>query len=105
MKIKLYRKAPKCPKCKVPMKFESMTYTDEQEKKMDCEHDWVTKKKEAKTYGEGFFYDEYCPKCDETRFVDDSDRTIKSYTGFIHIPSAKLCRCPKCLDLYKVEDD
>jgi len=63
MIISLYRKAPKCPKCKVPMKFEDNVYSKKQE-----------------------------------TIIEES---------FIHgvmLPKDRLYRCPKCLDLYRVEE-
>jgi len=62
MKISLYIKAPKCPKCKVPMKFEDRVYSKKQEK------------------------------------------TIEEAHG-VMMPKDRLYRCPKCLDLYRVEDE
>ena len=107
MKITLYKKAPICPKCKVPMQFESMTYSDKIQKKVDCEnHKWLLERKEEMSYRKGkYFYYEKCEKCGETRMVTESEREINSYTGFFYLYDASLYRCPKCLDLYKIEGE
>ena len=111
MKMSLYDKAPKCPKCKVPMKDEGTAYTEEQEQKENCEHEWgkgKEKRDEGETYGTR---DDVCKKCGETRSF------LIKYTGydggeiepefeemrFIRIPSARLVRCPKCYNVYKIE--
>ena len=61
MKIKLYKEAPRCPKCNSPLTYDS---------------------------------DELSPVV--------VDGVYKS--GYHYIPPAKLYRCYKCGDLYKVEE-
>ena len=60
MKIKLYKKMPKCPRCKVPMSYEKDVYTEEQQKIIDCEHEWDTVKETERCV------DQKCSKCGES---------------------------------------
>jgi len=70
MKITLYKKAPKCPKCKVPMQFESMTYSDKIQKKVDCEnHKWLLERKEEMSYRKGKYF--YYEKCEKSIVIPD----------------------------------
>jgi len=104
MKIKLYKKAPKCPKCKIPMKFENKSYSDALQKKIDCKHKWLLEKKEKKQYDTTkYWYFEKCEKCGETRMVDEEERKF-NHVSFTYCYNADIYRCPKCLDLYKVEE-
>ena len=77
MKISLYRKALKCPKCGVPMKFETMEYSDKVKKLIEEEHE---------------------KNLEEIRENKFCGSIIFSY-------DLKIYRCPKCLDLYAVEEE
>jgi len=109
MKITLYKKAPKCPKCKCPMKFETMTYTDEQQKKIDCEHKWekgIAERDKNAKFGRR---EDKCKKCGEIRifqirYQNYDEEPEEEELTFTYMFSAEVYRCPKCLDLYKVEE-
>jgi len=113
MKIKLYKKAPKCPKCKVPMKPEGAAYSDKIQKMIDCKHSW--KKGKAERGGNESFgrRKDKCKKCGETRLFQIRYRTYddiemeptEEELTFFYMMTAELHRCPKCLDIYKIEGE
>lgn len=82
------KKFPICPDCGVPLYQESeeLGYKQKAQKKIwdECDHEWG----QSKTYR--LYPTEVCTKCGY-------------HVGDVHLPVARLMRCPKCAALYHVE--
>lgn len=100
MKITLHKKAPECPNCEVPMKFENNVYSDEQEKKMNCKHKWTEYKQI-----EELVQEKECVFCGEKQreILHRSSGYWEPMT-YMPIPSIPTYQCPKCFNIYKVEE-